>query len=873
MGEVYRAHDRRLGRDVAIKVLPSAFSDDPDRLARFEREARVLASLNHPHIAAIYGVEEANRTTGTAQTLVALVLELVEGPTLAERLTQEPMPVGEVLVLARQLAEALEAAHEKGIVHRDLKPANIKLTRDGAVKVLDFGLAKAFDTSADGAESPTLTAVGTRAGVILGTAAYMSPEQARGQTVDKRTDIWAFGCVLFEMLTGQRAFPGATVSDTIAAVIHKEPAWDAIPSHAPPVLVSVLRRCLQKSAAQRIRDAGDIRLALEGAFDAGQARRPAPWRPTMLWVAASLVLTAVAAGVTGWQLKPSGTRPVSRFSHIPPPDQSFVGQRSHSLVAIAPDGSSIVYVTSNRLYRRAIDEMNAVPIRGSEGTPLAPFFSPDGQSVGYWDAAANQLRRIAIAGGTSVTVAGATTLYGASWGADDTIVYGQPDGIWRVSANGGTPEHLVQIEPAEFAYGPQTLPDGKAVLFSLVTGGSMIGQSTAWDSAQVVAQSLDTGERKAIIGGGDARFVPTGHLVYALDRTLFAVPFDPVRRVARGGPVPVLENIQRTVRGSGGQGGGANYDFSHRGTLVYVPAGPTGFELRRRLLAVDQEGQPVPLIDDERNYWRPRISPDGTRLAVEVLESNQGTHIWIVNLKSRTATPLTAQGESAYPVWTSDSQSVIYRSNRGGIQGTYRQRADGSDAPELLYAMAAVPTDVSPDGTVALYSVNPQDIHTFRLEDKSPSEFLATPALEHMPMFSPDGKWLAYTSNESGKNEVWVRRYPRTPGVARLVSPDGGAGPVWSPDGSTLYYRGASGELMAVPTTLDPTFNAGRPRPLFRYAGIFRMSGTAAAYDIHPDGKRFIMVSEPDEPIAQGPDQIHIVLNWFDELKRLAPGR
>jgi eukaryotic-like serine/threonine-protein kinase len=867
MGEVYRAHDAKLKRDVALKILPAHLSRDVERLGRFEREARVLASLNHPHIATIYGVDESDGVR-------ALILELVEGPTLAERLGGGPMPVPEALSAARQIAEALDAAHEKGIVHRDLKPANIKVTPDGIVKVLDFGIAKMRAPDEAAVEASTVTTVGTRAGALLGTAAYMSPEQARGQPVDKRGDIWAFGCVLYEMLTGRAAFAGETVSDTVARVLEHEPAWDRLPPATPPQVRRLLHRCLEKTPKERLRDIGDARVDLdERSGIAPELRRTGllgSRRAMALWAAIAVVVTAAGAGAIGWVLKPTSTPVVSRFSHVLDQDLLFTDV-SRSLVAVAPDGSAVVYTVGNRLYRRALNQLDAYPIRGTDGRPSAPFFSPDGQTLGYWDRAAGELRRIAVGGGTPVSLTPATALYGANWERDGTIVYGQHDGIWRVSANGGERQQLVRIEANEFVYGPRMLPDGRRVLFSLVKRDGMVGQPTAWDTARVVVQTLQTGERREVTRGGDPRIVPSGHLVYALGSVLFAVPFDLERLEVRGAPTPMIENVQRGVRGSVGQGGSANYDVSSNGTLVYVPDFALAAGVPRRLLAVDLSGNSVPLIDDERDFWRPRISPDGGRVAVEVVQPNFSPQVWIVDLEHRTLNPV-AGSETSYSVWTPDGKSVIYRRGEGQL---FRQPTDGGSGAQVLADSPGSTfrvMDVSRDGVVAVAKGSPQDdIQTFDLGTGVMSDFLATPAREYMASFSPDGRWLAYTSNESGRDEVYVRPFPRTEGVARLVSMGGGSGAVWAPNGSALYYRGASGDMMAVPMTLAPTFtSSGRPRKLFRFAGVYRMSGTATAYDIHPDGKRFIMVSERKDAAAPR-QQVNIVLNWFEELRRLEP--
>jgi serine/threonine-protein kinase len=588
--------------------------------------------------------------------------------------------------------------------------------------------------------------------------------------------------------------------------------------------------------------------------------------------ATSVVLVAAAAAIVTLYLKPSVPAPVTRVSHVLDDEQPFTGP-ARPLVAIAPDGGNIVYAGRTNLYRKPLNEWEATAIAGTDGSPTTPFFSPDGQTVGYWDAGARELRRVAVNGGTPVPLAPASSVYGASWTTDGRILYAQEDGIWRVSADGGTPEHLVPIHADEFAYGPRMLPHGGALLFSIVKRGMMLGQSTAWDSAHVVVHSLDTGERRTITRGSDARVLPTGHLLYALDTVLFAVPFDLGRLEATGGPVPVIEDVQRMTRGSGGQGGSANYDLSEHGTLVYVPRFSVRAGIPRQLVAVDREGRMEPLIDDRHDYWRPRISPDGRRIVIEVQQPPpQVTQIWMVELEHRTVSPLVVEGENGYAVWTHDGQSIIYRGTPQGTRGIFQVPADGSGPPRQIASVDGSPRSVSRDGVIAFNTIAAQDIGTLRIGDGSISEFLATPAREHMPAFSSDGKWLAYTSNESGRDEVYVRPFPRTEGAARLVSVKGGFEPVWARHGSTLYYRGASGELMEVSMTLTPRLTAARPRPLFRYAGVFRISGTAAAYDVHPDGKRFIMVTEAESPSSERA-QINVVLNWFDELRQVVTSR
>jgi eukaryotic-like serine/threonine-protein kinase len=569
MGEVYRARDTRLKRDAALKILPESFATDPDRLARFQREAQVLASLNHPNIAHVYGLEQSDG-------IQALVMELVEGPTLADRIAQGPIPVDEALPIAKQIAEALEAAHEQGIIHRDLKPANIKVRSDGTVKVLDFGLAKALEpvsvANLNATASPTITspAMMTGVGMLLGTAAYMSPEQARGKTVDKRSDIWAFGCVLYEMLTGRRAFGGEDVTETLAAVVKSEPAWDAVPDTVSPSVRTFLYRCLQKNVKQRLHDIADMRMALEGAFEtAGRQSVPVaqPVWQRMLPFAVTAMLAILATGLAAWFLWPSTEPPlVSRFDVVLPQGEQF-RSTGRTVMAISPDGRQFVYNATGGLYLRTMGELPARLIPGTEELLTNPTFSPDGQSVAYFQDA--QLKRIAISGGAPVVICAATNPFGVSWEADNSILFGQADGIMRVSANGGTPELAIRAEKGEQVHGPQMLPDGESVLFSVTRATSQ----ARWGQADIVVQSLRTGQRTMMLkGGSDARYVPTGHLIYALEDGLFAVAFDANRREVQGGPVSIVEGVRRSAAAAVNTGA-ANYGISSQGTLVYATGG------------------------------------------------------------------------------------------------------------------------------------------------------------------------------------------------------------------------------------------------------------------------------------------------------------
>ena len=560
MGEVYRARDIQLKREVAIKVLPEAFSQNPDSLARFRREAELLATLSHPGIATIHGLEEANG-------VVAIVMELVGGDTLAERIAQLArlksqrvgMPVEEALAIARQIAEALETAHERGIVHRDLKPANIKVTPDGKVKVLDFGLAKMMEAPDAGSAvrrsgsslSPTLTLStpfggvpgGTFQGTILGTPGYMSPEQARGKPVDRRTDIWAFGCVLFEMLSGTDAFEvGETVSDAIAAILTREPDWTALPADVPAHIRLLLRRCLQKDPQKRLRDIGDARIQIdegpiEGALLAPMAP-PRPWWKRAVPAAIAALAAGAFVGAGMWRLRaPDHVPVVTRFS-FPLGDGQQLSRPAHQFLAISPDGTQVVYVANGRLYLRALSALEATPIPGTDSAPENPAFSPDGRSIVFGSRADNALKRIAVTGGAAVTICQAGAVLGLSWAHDGSIFFGQEQGakgILRVSANGGTPEVVIAVKGREDAHGPQLLPDGEHVLFTLATGTG----GTRWDTAQIVVQSLKTGERKTLVNGGaDGRYLATGHIVYGLSGVLYAVPFDARRLALTAEPVP-----------------------------------------------------------------------------------------------------------------------------------------------------------------------------------------------------------------------------------------------------------------------------------------------------------------------------------------------
>ena len=744
MGEVYRARDTKLDRDVALKVLPQAFTDDPDRLARFEREAKVLASLNHPNIGHIYGLEEAEGQK-------ALVLELVEGPTLADRIAQGPIPVDEALPIAKQIAEALEAAHEQGVIHRDLKPANVKVRPDGMVKVLDFGLAKALDTTPQGdpSQSPTLTAAATQMGVIMGTAAYMSPEQARGKTIDRRADIWSFGVVLYEMLTGKRVFEGDDVSLTLADVMRAEPAWERLPEGLSPALDTYLKRCLQKDPRQRVRDIGDVRLALEGGFETTVSAPSEPSALPQLAIWQRPVPAALAVcGVSVWSLTRPAAPPPELVIRFPIPlaaDQSF-GGNPYSLVAISPDGSDVVYQANGSLWLRSVEQLQAVQVPGTEGGESAPFFSANGQSIGFFGR--RQLRKVSVSGGAPVTLADVAGVSPrASWGSDDMILYGQPDGIWQVPGAGGTPVLLIPVGEGEDMHGPQMLPGAEWVLFTVRS------MDQSWDEAQIVAQSVTTDERTVLIDGGrDGRYVPTGHLLYTLNGALVAVRFDVGSRMVSGAPVPLVEG----VRESTGNLGAAQFSVSSNGSLVYIPAPG---ELLLTWVSRDGTEESLPL--PPRAYGRPRVSPDGTRVAVDITDGDN-RDIWIWNLETETPTPLTFdEADDNYALWTPDSARVVFTSSRDG-GGLFWKAADGTGQVERLTDGLARPYAWAAGGRLIFQQGGDTGVLTMEGEQTVELVYAVEPSL------SPDGRWLAY---RGPGGLIYVRPFPNIDdGVWRAVS-------------------------------------------------------------------------------------------------------
>jgi Tol biopolymer transport system component len=892
MGQVYRATDTTLSRQVAIKILPDAFASDPERLARFEREAKTLASLNHPHIAAIYGFEKSGG-------LHALVMELVEGEDLSQRIARGAIPLDEALPIAKQIAEALEAAHEQGIMHRDLKPANIKVRPDGTVKVLDFGLAKAMDpvgSAPNMSQSPTITTPAmTQAGMILGTAAYMSPEQAKGRPGDKRSDVWAFGCVLYEMLTGKRAFEGDDVSDTLAAVLRGEPDWDALPATTPAPIGKLLRGCLQKDRRERVPDIAVARLEIkEGlAMPAGSgaaaavapATQPRPvWKRALPVVVTAVVVFALTAGAM-WRLRPSVPASVMRLTIAIPDGQQWSSVLS-SQIAMSPAGTHIVYTADRRLYLRSLSDLDVRPITAADNAgnrqQVNPVFSPDGRSIAYWEQGDGTIKRIALSGGAAVTICQASAPLGMRWDGD-TIFFGQGSkGIVRVSANGGKPEPVVSVKPGELAHGPQLLPDRQTLLFTLATSGN----TDRWDKARIVAESLKSHERKTLIdGGSDARYLPTGHLVYALGGVVFALPFDVKRMTPSGGAVPIVEGVKETLTGGSGS---AQFGISDTGSLAYVPGPVSTTSGQMSVGLFDRKGGSELLKIQPGAYQLPRMSPDGKRIAFGSDDGKEAS-IWIYELSGTSSMrrlTFEGQGHNRFPVWSADGQRVAFQSDREGDLGIFWQRADGAGTAERLTkadeGASHIPESWAPDGEHFLYNAGKggaTSLWVFSLKGRKAARFDAVESPANTltgAVFSPDGRWVAYASREGrASSAVYVQPFPPT-GAKYQISKNADAGhhPIWSPDGAELSFSPGPSRLDAVRVTTHPSFTFGEAMPVPRpFQGAAPSS--ERPYDISRDGQHFLGLIDAAHTQSGAPatQQIQVVLNWFTELQQRVPTR
>ncbi len=953
MGEVYRARDAKLNREVALKVLPDSFADDPERLARFQREAQVLASLNHPNIGGIYGLEDADGVR-------ALVLELVEGPTLAEMLSGETalgvglsalgqprshvasqagmpgpkskaqspepvrartqgLPLDEALPIARQIAEALEAAHERGIMHRDLKPANIKVKPDGTVKVLDFGLAKALGPAeaghyapdgsvrlqADLSQSPSITTpAATRMGVILGTAAYMSPEQAKGKPLDKRTDIWAFGCVLYEMLTGKRAFEGEDVSDTLASVLKGEPDWDALPADAPPRLRTIVKRCLEKDRKARIPDISTVRFLMDepaastapaiGTAADAEAGSKKSRRASRVWqaTAALLAMTTIAGAAAWWSASRAIAPAVTRFFVYPPEKSTFVtsGRTSFSVatsVAISPDGSKLAFTARDAsrkvlLWIRPIDSLTAQPLQSTEDASF-PFWSPDSRFIGYFTP--QKLLKIAAGGGPTQTLcntgigsSGGTVNRGGTWSQDDTIVFSTGPGrtLSRVSSAGGQPSEFMHLANGQTTYNsPWFLPDGRHFLF--------YATATSDDVAGVYVGALDAAESKRLAGADTAAVYDSqsGHMLFVRQGTLLAQPFNLKTLALEGESFPIAERVESSL-----YPGIVAFSVSTNGILAYGVGAGTAAGLQ--MAWFDRQGKQVEAVGPPGNYRGLDLAPDGKSVAAHRHDGNGGD-IWVTDLSRSTTSRFTfdASQENSSPIWSPDGTRIVYGSFRNGKSGLYQKLANNAGTEERLVESDAttLPVSWSPDGNLIVYQV--QDPKTFSdlwvlplSGDRKPSALLHTPFGKGFGQISPEGKWLAYQSTETGRSEVYVQPFPSGAGKWQ-ISTNGGLLPRWRRDGRELFYptQLSGGKMMAVDIkSSGSTFEAGSPKELFdltpyinfniTHSGIRPGAGPYYTYAVSADGQRFLIPHPPSSDISSLTMPIAVVENWAAGLKR-----
>ena len=861
MGEVYRARDTRLSRDVAIKVLPASLATNRERLERFEVEARVLAALNDPHIAAICDVEDVEGT-------IVLILELVEGETLADKIARGPLPTSQAIAIAIQIAEGLEAAHDKSIIHRDLKPSNIALAKSGVVKLLDFGLATPSDAAAVPDSMSPDESTSRRQGFV-GTAAYMSPEQVRGEGIDKRADVWAFGCVLYEMLTGRRAFDGRTVLNRIAATLEDEPDWSALPLSTPVPLCRLLRRCLEKDPRRRLHDIADARIELED-LPAAAASVEVKRGTSLSTFAVVGCIAALLGAVAGWSFsrRTLPQRSVTRFTFTPPSELPLLGD-----VRVAPDGSFFVYSSGGRLVTRRFDRMEAAPIAGTTNA-YSPFVAPDSRWIGYVDNFT--FKKVAVTGGPPITLFQMPGLpLGATWLDEQTLISATNNGttgLVRVPLAGGEPIVLTTVDRARGERGhrlPFALPGGRAVLFTITAD-----QST---NAQIAMLDLKSGQRTTLIRGGtDARYLPTGHLLFATAGGVSAVRFDAQRGAIIGDPVPVLDNVAIDVAGQ------ANLSVTASGTLVYVAAPPSSSP-GSTLVWVDREGHEQPLAAPPRAYVGPRLSPDGTRLAVEIRD--QENDIWMWDFSGESLTRLTFDPAiDRDPVWTPDGRSIIFASSRSGAFDLYERAVDGTGTDVRLtestnseYAAA-----VTADGLFVIgYEVRPRtafDVVRFGLLRNGAARafirsepLIATASDDRNAEISPNGRYIAYQSNESGQFEIYVRPYPQVGDGRWQVSTGFGKGAAWARNGQELFYMDRTNHLMRVSVdTSGPTFRAGTPSMLLKTS--FATPFAWRMYDVSADASRFLMIKGPfsrTDPTST----IVVVQNWFEELSRLLPSK
>jgi hypothetical protein len=861
MGEVYRASDTKLNRDVALKILPEAFATDPDRLARFRREAQVLASLNHPNIGHIYGFEDSGATH-------ALVMELVEGPTLADRIALGPIPLADALPIARQIADALEAAHDSGVIHRDLKPANIKVRDDGTVKVLDFGLAKTADAATSGvdaASSPTLTARATQMGMILGTAAYMAPEQARGKAVDRRADIWAFGVVLYEMLTGRRAFEGEEISDVLAAVLRQDIDWNALPPATPRPLRRLLERCLNRDVKARLRDIGEARVAIEqlvgGASEEVAAAPPtgAP-RPatSMRALVLTSVTTALVVAAAAWTLlRPVGTTPSLVQAMIPMPAGLSLASGTVQSVAVSATHVAFVAGSNAQLFVRALAGVEATPVPGTTGVEV-PFFSPDGQWLAFFVPKDKRLKKVPVAGGPVSDLCEALQPNGADWGPAGIVFADYAKGIFTVSGDGSTPQLVIARNKDAVLVWPSWLPGGRAILY---TEAGRIGTGTFdLNGAKVRALSLDAGATPtSVVDGYAGRFVPPHSLAFERDGTLLGMRFDSSTRTASGGIETLFSDA-------------AGYSVSPSGTLVFPPVG--GAQVQRTYVWVDRQHHVEPTGIPPQSFWYPRISPDGTRIVIASASADRD--LWIWDLRQRALTRLTTErGADSYPVWTPDGRRVIYA---GAVHGTdenlVMRAADGTGGVEVLLNSDRhqTPYTMSPDGEFVVFRDevpgHGTDLGILRMSTREAKPLIATPFNERDAEISPDGRLIAYQSNETGKMEIYVRPFPNVDAGKKMVSSGGGIRPCWSRDGRQLFYLTASGPpatMNGVERRAGGLLDFGPPEVIFDVAPYSSSTLLGRTYDVAADG-RFLMPSDASTGSASAFPGVSLVLNWAQHL-------
>ena len=900
MGEVYRARDTKLGREVALKVLPEAFASDPERMARFEREAKVLASLNHPNIATIHGFEESSGVH-------ALVMELVEGQTLAERIattsrgavtlapagierstTVDPrsprsrehasrgdhgrggaIPVDEALPIAKQICEGLEYAHERGIIHRDLKPANVKITPDGVVKILDFGLAKALEAEtavSDVSSSPTMSRLATQAGIILGTAAYMAPEQAKGKAVDRRVDIWGFGCLLYEMLSGQKAFEGETASDVLAAVLKEEPDWNGLPAETPASIHKLIRRCLSKDPKQRLRDIGDVRIALDETISDAAGVTPADatlipisvWRRALPWAlaAATIGILVLAVVTIRLWLQPKIQQPVIRFSVVPPESAKF--DSSNGVMSLSPDGRLLAFVAGNsaggyQLWVRPLDTLAAKPLQGTEGASW-PFWSPDGKYLGFY--AAGDLKKVAVSGGPAQALCPASALSaswktaGASWNQAGTILFSSDGSLYRVPDAGGKPSLVASPNSAEgeVAYAePQFLPDGQHFLFGIKILNAV---------PYAAVGSLDSKQIQRFAGvGSEAIYAAPGYLLYAQGDELLARAFDVKHLRFIGEAVPV---------GGDAQGG---ISASQNGILAYQPGAGSGQD---QVVWFDRKGEKIGTVGQPGVYEAPAISPDGRKAAVALVQPDVGAgDIWVYDLRRGSVSRLTFSGNNIDPVWSSDGSRILFSSSRNGPMGIYSKTADGLGATEVVFQPSRQPMwvdSVSPDGRYATCFSSAPTASVWVLPllgGRKPDPFVQGSSFAaSRSRVSPNSRYVAYNSDETGREEVYVQTFPQHSGKWQ-VSTSGGSDPMWRSDGRELFYLAPNDEVMTVSINTDSAaFEASAPHPLFQARLVDWVMRDR--YAVSPDGQRFLMLAPAGESKSS---PIHVVANWPELLR------